>query len=207
MHRSFRCRRGCSARGQWRFIFCSGRTMGVAACRVTRIVYAHRGCLRDAADPLDVVAGDRRRQQSEIVGLFRAANAGRRILRTLRDSGNRLTVGIAFLCVMKFISWSIALGSGTSRRHDWRRCSRSAAWDSLLGGRAIGVGRSGSSGSICVSRRWWAWRRCSRARRGPCWLRACLLSKPTLQPLGLLPLLGGVRRLSLAEPADRKIRS
>ena len=45
--------------------------------------------------------------------------------------------------------------------------------------------------STCASRRWWAWRRSSPARRGRCCASAVFAFETTLQPLGLLPLLGG----------------
>ncbi len=74
-----------------------------------------RGGVRAAAAPLDVVARDRRGRGGR-GRLLRAAHAGRRLQqhRRHRSGGppGARRARVASLC--KFVSWSIALGSGTS---------------------------------------------------------------------------------------------
>jgi H+/Cl- antiporter ClcA len=81
-------------------------------------------------------------------------------------SGDMTVRAVAFLCVMKFISWCISLGSGTS--------GGTLAPLFTIGG---GVGATLASASTFASRRWWGWRPCSRALPGRCSPRWCLPSR------------------------------
>ena len=66
------------------FYILLGAAMGVAAAMVIRIVYFTEDIVRETADSLDVVAGDRRNCRRR-VWVFRAANVGRRLRQHLGD--------------------------------------------------------------------------------------------------------------------------
>jgi len=85
-------------------------------------------------------------------------------------TGHIVGQAVLFLCVMKFLSWSISLGSGTSGRTlaPLFTIGGAAAWPSA----SWPPRSSHASGSIRASAPWWGWRRCSPARRGRCWHRS-----------------------------------
>ena len=80
------------------------------------------------------------------------------------------------LVVLKFISWSIYLGSGTSGGTLAPLFTIGGGLGALLGDRRRG-GRARDSASTCTSRRWSAWRRSLPARRTRCSRRSCSHSR------------------------------
>ena len=91
-----------------------GALVGFASVWVTRAVYGVEDRLRAPADPLDVVARHRR-DRGRRHRLFRARTLGVGYDNITISSGARMAHRIAVrLCMLKFISWAIALGSGTS---------------------------------------------------------------------------------------------
>jgi H+/Cl- antiporter ClcA/CBS domain-containing protein len=166
-----------------------GALVGVAAVWVTRAVYA----VEDAFDRLPVhwmwwpaIGG----LAVGAVGLFapRTMGVGYDNIEHIL-SGTMTARAVLFLCTFKFISWSIALGSGTS--------GGTLAPLFTIGGGAgalLGVGAAALLGSAGVDPRIAALVGMAAIFAGAS--RALLASvvfafETTRQPIGLLPLLGG----------------
>jgi H+/Cl- antiporter ClcA/predicted transcriptional regulator len=166
-----------------------GAIMGVAAVIITRIVYA----IEDTFERLPihwmwwpaigaVAVG--------ICGYFAPNTLGVGYYNISDLLSNKLTMSaIAFLCVMKFISWSIALGSGTSGGTLAPLFTIGGALGSLIGtGVATLVPTLGISANIAALVGMAAiFAGASRAMLAS----AVFAFETTLQPLGILPLLGG----------------
>ena len=104
-----------TAVGPWSFTRFSGLVLGLVAAGVTRLVYWVEELFDRLPDPLDVVAcaGSRRSRRHR---LFRPRHPGRRLLQhhvdpLERDSDASWSCSCA---LMKLLSWSISLSSGTS---------------------------------------------------------------------------------------------
>lgn len=178
---------------------CLGGLMGLISVVVTKVVYA----IEDGFDKLPihwmwwpalgaVVVG--------IVGWIAPDTLGVGYYNISNILSNRLTVSaILFLCSMKFISWSVSLGSGTSggtlaplftiggglgAAMGWHSLKWRLVWESMPGW--LG---------------WWAWPRSFPARREPCWplpflrlrrrfshLACCLCWGDARQPTWFRPL-------------------
>lgn len=166
-----------------------GGLMGLAAVLVTRVVYA----IEDAFEHLPihwmwwpaigaVAVG--------VVGYFAPHTLGVGYYNITAVLSAELTVGaIAFLCAMKFVSWSISLGSGTSGGTLAPLFTIGGGLGALLGyaiaelapwlgvdpriAALVGMAAifSGASRAVLAS--------------------AVFAFETTLQPFGLLPLLGG----------------
>lgn len=166
-----------------------GGVMGLFAVAVTRAVYA----VEDAFEQLPIhwmwwpaigalAVG--------IVGLFAPDTLGVGYYNISDILSDRMAVSaILFLCVMKFISWSIALGSGTSG-------GTLAPLFTIGGGigAVLGVGVNAIGPSLGADVRIAALVGMAAIFAGAS--RAMLASavfafETTLQPVGLLPLLGG----------------
>ncbi|MFO0947264.1 MAG: chloride channel protein [Planctomycetota bacterium] len=166
-----------------------GACTGFAAILVTRIVYG----IEDAFEKLPihwmwwpsigaVAVG--------IVGYFAPLTLGVGYDNITNIISNHLTVGaIAFLCVMKFISWSISLGSGTSGGTLAPLFTIGGGLGALLGSAVasafpflgVDVRIAGLVGMAAM------FAGASRAMLAS----AVFAFETTQQPLGLLPLLAG----------------
>ena len=157
----------------WHFISCSARLIGLGGRRRHARRVWDRRRVRAVADPLDVVAGHRRaRRRSR--RLLRAGTLGVGYYNIerfdFRQAGRSRRV--ILLCALKFVSWSISLGSGTSG-------GTLAPLFTIGGGLGAVFGAAACNwfpefaASMCGSRRWSAWPRCSRGHRGRCWPRPC----------------------------------
>jgi CBS domain-containing protein len=166
-----------------------GAVMGVAAVLVTRITYA----IEDAFEHLPihwmwwpavgaVVVG--------VVGYFAPATLGvgyENISHIISD--NLALSAVVYLCLLKFISWSVALGSGTS--------GGTLAPLFTIGsgiGAVLGAGAAWLAPALGIDVRVAALVGMAAIFAGAS--RAMLASavfafETTLQPMGLLPLLGG----------------
>ena len=92
-----------------------GVVVGVARRRRHPRRLRHRGRLRAPADPLDVVAGDRRRRgRHHRLPRRRARWASDTTTSSTSLDGTLAGQVLLLLVVCKLVSWSIALGSGTS---------------------------------------------------------------------------------------------
>ena len=145
------------------------RRVGSAACSpacwpacspalLTRAVYAVRRCFREAADPLDVVAGDRRPGGRPRRADF-PAGAGRRLRHYRRPAAGRRACATSSLgvLVVKSAIWAVSLGSGTS--------GGVLAPLLMMGGALGGVEADVPAGRRRrVSGRWSAWARSWAAR-------------------------------------------
>lgn len=166
-----------------------GGFMGLVAAAVTRIVYA----IEDGFEKLPihwmwwpaigaVAVG--------VVGYFAPNTLGVGYYNIRNILSDRLPVSaVAFLCAMKFISWSIALGSGTSGGTLAPLFTIGGATGSLMGAAAVAIAPQlgvdihiaalvGMAGIFAGA---------SRAMLAS----AVFAFETTLQPMGLLPLLGG----------------
>ena len=104
-----RAGRACSAA-------CSpGLLAGALSALLTQAVYAAEDALPAPADPLDVVAGDRRARHRRR-RLDVSAGARRRLRRHRRAAAGRRRrhASILGVLIVKSIIWSVSLGSGTS---------------------------------------------------------------------------------------------
>jgi len=178
----------------WIYIFL-GAVVGVASVGVTRIVYA----VEDAFEHLPVHWMWWPAIGAVAVGLCgyfqpRTLGVGYYNITQILSSGphdaGRLTVGaIALLCGVKFISWSISLGSGTSGGTLAPLFTIGGGLGALLGTAAIHLAPNAG-----IDVRIAALVGMAAIFAGAS--RALLTSvvfafETTLQPLGLLPLLGG----------------
>lgn len=166
-----------------------GGLMGVAAVLITRIVYA----IEDAFEQLPIhwmwwpaigaiAVG--------LCGYFAPNTLGVGYYNISNLLSNQLTVtAIAFLCAMKFISWSIALGSGTSGGTLAPLFTIGGALGSLIGSGVAtlfpALGISTNMAALVGMAALFAG--ASRALLAS----AVFAFETTLQPLGILPLLGG----------------
>jgi H+/Cl- antiporter ClcA len=166
-----------------------GAIIGVASVLVTRIVYG----IEDAFEHLPVhwmwwpaigaiAVG--------VVGYFYPRTLGVGYFNITDIISNKLAIGfVAMLCLMKFISWSIALGSGTSGGTLAPLFTIGGAMGLLLGAGAshffpnagIDVRIAALVGTAAI------FAGASRALLAS----VVFAFETTLQPLGLLPLLGG----------------
>ena len=94
------------------------------------------------------------------------------------------------LIVLKFVSWSISLGSGTSGGTLAPLFTIGGGLGALLGARGR-CARARRSASTRTSPRSSAWRRSSPARRARCSRRSCSRSRRRASRWGCLPLLAG----------------
>ena len=169
----------------------SARSSASPRSCVTRAVYAVEDALRAAADPLDVVAGARRASPSASSATSRRARwASATTTSTTSSAARSPAARCVVLCVMKFVSWSIALGSGTSGGTLAPLFTIGGGLGALLGV-ARRVARCRTLG---VDPRIAALVGMAAMFAGAS--RALLASvvfafETTRQPLGLLPLLGG----------------
>ena len=171
------------------FYTLTGGVMGLVAAAVTRVVYA----IEDGFERLPihwmwwpalgaVVVG--------ITGYFAPDTLGVGYYNiTAILSNSQPLQAVAFLCVMKFVSWSVALGSGTSGGTLAPLFTIGGAVGALLGAGAtvllpaagIDVRVAALVGMATI------FAGASRALLAS----AVFAFETTLQPLGLLPLLGG----------------
>jgi CIC family chloride channel protein len=171
------------------FYIALGAFMGLAAVGVTRAVYA----IEDTFDRLPihwmwwpaigaVAVG--------VVGYFAPDTLGVGYYNISNILSAKLTVGgLAFLCAMKFISWSIALGSGTSGGTLAPLFTIGGALGAVVGsgvaaiapGLGVDVRVAGLVGMAAI------FAGASRAMLAS----AVFAFETTLQPMGLLPLLAG----------------
>ena len=93
-----------------------GALVGVARRRRHARRLRRRGRVREAAHSLDVVAGARRRSPSASSATSRRARMGVGYDNIEQHPWRRARAArrCCVLCVLKFVSWSISLGSGTS---------------------------------------------------------------------------------------------
>lgn len=176
-----------------------GGIMGAIAVAVTRAVYA----IEDSFERLPVhwmwwpaigavVVG--------VVGYFAPDTLGVGYYNISNILSDRLTVSaIIFLCGMKFISWSIALGSGTSGGTLAPLFTIGGGLGALFGAAIIAIApQLGVDGRIAALVGMAAiFAGASRAMLAS----AVFAFETTLQPFGLLPLLGGCAAASLAANA------
>lgn len=166
-----------------------GATMGLVAVVVTRVVYA----IEDAFERLPI-----HWMWWPILGALAVGTVGYLAPNTLGVGyyniadilSNRLGIAaLAYLCLMKFVSWSIALGSGTSGGTLAPLLTIGGGLGALFGAAAswalpqaeIDVRLAALVGMAAL------FAGASRALLAS----AVFAFETTLQPLGLLPLLGG----------------
>lgn len=166
-----------------------GGVMGLAAVIVTRATYWIEDCFERLPihwmwwPPLGAIAVG-------VCGYFAPDTLGVGYYNISNLLSNKLTVSaIAFLCAMKFLSWSIALGSGTSG-------GTLAPLFTIGGGLGaiLGAGIANVAPGLGVDTRIAALVGMASLFSGAS--RAMLASaifafETTLQPFGMLPLLGG----------------
>ena len=168
------------------------RSSASLAVAVTRAVYARRGRVREAADSLDVVARDRRLSRSEswAGSSPRTLGVGYDNIDTILSARPHRRSGRAPRRA------EIRLLGDLARKRDVGRNARSALHDRrrrsapLLGdgpARAAAVRRA----STCESPRSSEWRRIFAGASRALLASVVFAFETTLQPLGLLPLLGG----------------
>lgn len=178
------------------FYIVLGAMMGLVAAVVTKLVYA----IEDSFERLPIhwmwwpaigaiAVG--------IVGYFAPDTLGVGYYNIRDILSARLTVpAIAFLCVMKFISWSIALGSGTSGGTLAPLFTIGGATGALAGAGAVtflpNLGVDPRIAALVGMAAIFAG--ASRAMLAS----AVFAFETTLQPFGLLPLLGGCAAAQLA---------
>lgn len=166
-----------------------GAIMGLFAVGVTRVVYA----IEDAFEHLPVhwmwwpaIGGI----AVGIVGFFAPDTLGVGYDNISNILSDKLTVSaILFLCSMKFVSWSIALGSGTSGGTLAPLFTIGGGIGAVLGAcvNAIGPGLGVDVRIAALVGMAAIFAGASRAMLAS----AVFAFETTLQPLGLLPLLGG----------------
>lgn len=167
----------------------AGALVGVAAVYVTRAVYA----IEDAFEhiPLHwmwwpaigaVAVG--------VVGYFEPRTLGVGYTNISEIISNHLTIGfVVTLCVLKFVSWSISLGSGTSGGTLAPLFTIGGGLGALIG---VGLGHLFPAAQVDVRVAALVGMAAIFAGASRALLASVVFAfETTLQPLGLLPLLGG----------------
>ena len=171
-----------------------GALVGVAAVGVTRAVYF----IEDAFEHVPV-----HWMWWPAIGAVAVGVVGYFFPRTLGVgyvnisdiiSGNLAVKAALVLCAMKFISWSISLGSGTSGGTLAPLFTIGGGIGLALG--ALPTGCFPAPESTSASRPWWAWRPSLPGRRGRCWRRRSSRSRPRSSRWASFPCWAGARRHS-----------
>ncbi len=182
-----------------------GASMGVVAVGVTRAVYA----VEDRFEKLPI-----HWMWWPALGAIVVGAVGYVAPRTMGvgyDNIDDIVTGHLFgralmiLCALKFVSWVISLGSGTSGGTLAPLFTVGGALGALIGRPAARSHRA--SGSTRASPASLGWRRCSRAHHARCSPRSCSRSRRRASRWASCPCSAGARRRSSCRVSSWRTRS